>query len=222
MSLEMDKIVLVRAVLMAARRQEEVRRDEWRRKQTKRRRRALVRRKIQLRLAFMLMVMGAIFPQREMRLLWTKERSSHWWDEIVNSRFTLEDWLANFRMSRDTYVYLCEQLRSSITKHDTTMRKAITVEKRVALTLWFLATGVDYRTVSHLFGVSKSSVCVVTKQVCSAIVTCLLPKYIHIPSGSALTENVEAFKTQYGFPQCVGAVDGSHIPIVSPHQCPAD
>ena len=99
------------------------------------------------------------------------------------------------------------------------MRKAITVEKRVQ---WFLATGVDYRTVSQLFGVSKSSVRVCGHQVCSAIVTCLLPKYIHIPSGSALTENVEAFKTQYGFPQCVGAVDGSHIPIVSPHQCPAD
>ena len=102
------------------------------------------------------------------------------------------------------------------------MRKAIPTEKRVALTLWFLATGADYRTISHLFGVSKSTVCVVTKQVCSSIVECLLPKYVKIPIGAALMEDIEGFKSNHGFPQCVGAVDGTHIPIISPKDCPAD
>ena len=50
------------------------------------------------------------------------------------------------------------------------MTKAIPVEQRVALTLWFLSTNADYRTIGHLFGVSKSTVCIVTKEVCSAIV----------------------------------------------------
>ena len=51
------------------------------------------------------------------------------------------------------------------------------MEKRVAMTLWFLATGADYQTVGHLFGVSKSSVCLVTKEVCSSIVSHLLPQF---------------------------------------------
>ena len=69
---------------------------------------------------------------------------------------------------------------------------------------------------------SKSAVCIVTKEVCTAIVECLLPKYIKIPVGAALRENVEAFKTELGFLQCVGAVDGTHIPIISLQECPAD
>lgn len=61
---------------------------------------------------------------------------------------------------------MCNELRSTIERTDTEMRKAVPVEQRVALTLWFLATNIDYRTIGHLFGVSKSTVCVITKEVC--------------------------------------------------------
>ena len=61
-----------------------------------------------------------------------------------------------------------------------------------------------------------------TKEVCSSIVSQLLPQFVRFPTGSALTEVVEGFKNELGFPQCVGAVDGCHIPIVSPQDCPAD
>ena len=33
---------------------------------------------------------------------------------------------------------------------------------------------------------------------------------------------MDGFKHQYGFPQCVGAIDGSLIPIVFLQQCAAD
>ena len=140
----------------------------------------------------------------------------------MNSSFTRTDWLENFRVSEETFLYLCNKLRNSITRTDTTMRKAISTEKRVALTLWFLSTGSDYRTIGHLFGVSKSTVCVVAKDVCHCIVKLLLPKYIQLPRGAALEDVLRGFKTDLGFPQCAGAVDGSHIPIVSPQECPAD
>ena len=102
------------------------------------------------------------------------------------------------------------------------MRKAIPVEQRVALTLWFLAIGTDFHTIGHLFGVSKSTVCVVTKQVCNALVSILLPKYIRFSSGDGLIEVVDGFKHKFGFPQCAGVVDGTHVPIVSPVEYPAD
>ena len=82
---------------------------------------------------------------------------------MVNATFTSDDWLENFRMSKATFVYVCNELRSLVEKNDTTTRKAIPVEQRVALTLWFLSTGADFRTIGHLFGVSKSTVCVITK-----------------------------------------------------------
>ena len=88
-------------------------------------------------------------------------------------------------MSQATFVYVCDEIRLIFEKEDTVMRKSVPVEQRVALTLWFLATNADYRTIGHLFGVSKPTVCVVTKE-CAAIVKSLLPKYIRVPTGDGL------------------------------------
>ena len=81
--------------------------------------------------------------------------------------FTTTDWLDNFRMSNNTFTYLCNELRQAIQKKDTEMRKAIPVEQRVAIALWRLATTTDYRTIGHLFGVSKPAV----------LRMCVLPSY---------------------------------------------
>ena len=89
--------------------------------------------------------------------------------------FTHRDWEQNFRMSHSTFAYLCSELRSSIERKDTLMRKAIPTDVRVAMAIWFLATGADYRTIGHLFGVSKATVCLVLKDVCHVIVKYLLP-----------------------------------------------
>ena len=136
--------------------------------------------------------------------------------------FSAQDWLENFRMSQATFNYLCNELRSAIQKTDTHLRKAVSVEQRVAITLWYLGTNSDYRTIGHLFGVSKATMCVVTKEVCRAIVAILQPRYIRIPSGSDLRAVVKGFTDDLGFPQCAGVVDGTHIPILSPKECPAD
>jgi hypothetical protein len=125
-------------------------------------------------------------------------------------------------MSRDTFLYLCEELKPAIERHDSILRRAIPVQQRVAIALWKLATNSEYRSIAHLFGVSRSSVCLIVKDVCEAIVCLLLPKYIQVPSGDRLQVILDGFESKWGFPQCVGAIDGSHIPIVSPLEHPAD
>lgn len=50
----------------------------------------------------------------------------------------------------------------------------------------------------------------------------LLPRYIRVPVGDELKKVVEGFKDELGFPQCEGVVDGTHIPIISPEECPVD
>ena len=108
------------------------------------------------------------------------------------------------------------------TKKETVMTKSISVEKRLAITLYYLATNSDFRTVGHLFGVSKSFVCLIVQEVCATIVDVLLPKHLSFPSGDALRAVISGFQENHKFPQCVGAVDGCHIPIVSPPDCAAD
>ena len=64
--------------------------------------------------------------------------------------------------------------------------------------------------------------CCVIKEVCESIVSVLLPRYISVPSGDDLRAVVDGFTNGLGFPQCAGVVDGTHIPIVSPVEYPAD
>ena len=133
------------------------------------------------------------------RSIWTKERSFTWWNRIVHGSFTKEDWLKNFPMSKGTFLYLCQELRHTISRHDTQMRKVLPCEMRVAITLWQLGTNDSYRTFRHLFGVSRSSLCYIVKEVCQAIVSKLLLIYIRIPEGDALKEVVRQFQSQYNF-----------------------
>ena len=130
--------------------------------------------------------------------------------------FTDYDWLENFRMSRATFQYLCTQLRPAIERRDTRLRRAITVEHRVAITLWCLATPAEYRTIAHLFGIARSTVCEITHETVDAIVMKLKGQYITFPTGEAQREVINGFESKWGFPQCVGAIDGSHIPVRAP------
>ena len=86
----------------------------------------------------------------------------------------------------------------------------------MAITLWCLATPCEYRTLSHLFGVARSTVCTILHETCAAIATALMSTYIKFPTGQSLQNVIEGFELKWGFPQCMGAIDGSHIPICAP------
>ena len=74
------------------------------------------------------------------------------------------------------------------------MRCCISVQKGVAITtLWCLATPAEYQTVWHLLGVSRSSVCEIVHETCSAIVSVLLKPYIKFPTGDNIDYVVKEF-----------------------------
>ena len=87
--------------------------------------------------------------------------------------------------------------------------------------LGLLADTAHYRTIANLFGVGKSSVCGIVKQVCEVIVRILLPRFIYIRlNRQEVQDNINGFESRAGFPQVVGAVDGCHVPIIGPQQSP--
>ena len=64
-----------------------------------------------------------------------------------------------------------------------------------------------------MFGVAKGTVCVIVNEVCQAIVKVLLERYVKFPAASnEIEDTVNEFETKCGFPQCIGAVDGTHLP----------
>lgn len=62
-------------------------------------------------------------------------------------------------------------------------------------------------------------VCVAVHDVCKAIVDLLLPR---VPTGVRIRDVVEGFNCKWGFPQCVGAIDSTHTPVIAPRDSPLD
>ena len=77
----------------------------------------------------------------------------------------------------------------------TNVRSPVSVEERVAVTIWKLATNVEYRTLFSLFGLGRSTIGKIVVETCPAIATHLLPQYIQIPCGEKLKEIADGFET---------------------------
>ena len=55
-----------------------------------------------------------------------------------------------------------------------------------------------------------------------AIVESLAAQYIRIPTGEGLRRIVNGFSSKWGFPQCISAINGSHISVIAPSENPLD
>lgn len=138
------------------------------------------------------------------------------------TEFHPSDWLDKFRMSKDTFFYLCDKVRPRLARQDTSFRLALPVEKRVAVALWRLASNIEYRTISTLFGVGKSTVCRCVRDMCHAIVALMGPIYLRSPNEQELEQSAQLFLSNWGFPHCVAAIATLHTAIITPSNHASD
>ncbi|XP_070819612.1 uncharacterized protein [Chaetodon trifascialis] len=175
--------------------------------------RAAKRRRIRMVLSFQ--------NRRRKQSVWAVNRASEWWDVTVPG-LTSTQWVQNFRMSEETFSFLCNKLRPAMERQDTTFRECVPLKKRVAIALWKLATGSEYRSIGHLFGVSNTTVCRCVQEFCAAAETFLVPEQIRFPDEEKFREMAAYSENRWGLPHCVGAIDGSHIPIIAPQEFHCD
>ena len=67
-----------------------------------------------------------------------------------------EEWKENFGMSKESFIDLCNELRPCLQKQQTNMCAPISVEKQVAVTLYYLSDEGRYRKVANAFGIPRS------------------------------------------------------------------
>nr|XP_048675995.1 protein MIX23 isoform X1 [Caretta caretta] len=163
--------------------------------------------------ACIMVLMGQVHAVE--RRFWARETSTDWWDRIVLQVWDDSQWLRNFCMRKGTFMELCDLLSPALRHMNTKMRAALTVEKRVAIALWKLATPDSYRSVGNQFGVGKSTVGAAVMQVAHAIKDLLISRVVTLGNVQVIVDGFAAM----GFPNCGGAIDGTHIPILAPeHQ----
>lgn len=92
-------------------------------------------------------------------------------------------------------------------KKDTNFNKAIRLEKRVAIGLYCMGSSAEYRSVGNIFGVGKSTVCLIVLQFCKETWNVLHPRYLnHFPLSRETIIDCMAGFNRIGFPQCIGAI----------------
>lgn len=149
------------------------------------------------------------------------------------------------RMSSDQFDFLLNRVQPIISKKDTNMRKAISAETRLLITLRYLASGDSYRSLTFLFRVPHNTISGIIPQVCKAIYDTLCVDYLKVfkstkcdiksffccdsyntpiicslPKVPNTAEEwiriANDFNSKWHFPNCIGALDGKHITIRCP------
>jgi hypothetical protein len=133
---------------------------------------------------------------------WVFPKQQTEWDVIQGEVWKLfpalldEKWIDNYRMSYMTFEELVEELTPFIKQKDTKWRKAIPVDKAVAMVLFCLAHGYSPKHVGRFYGVGGSKVIKYTNMIADALSdpNKLRNKHIQVPVGTNLKRIIARFK----------------------------
>ena len=106
------------------------------------------------------------------RRFWMINYGQTWFERLWANCFDhyfREIWRREFRFSVEAFDFINNLVRDKMEKQNTFFRKAIPMEKRVAVALWRLATGNTYRSISKVFGIGLTSVAKIVYEFCESI-----------------------------------------------------
>jgi hypothetical protein len=77
---------------------------------------------------------------------------------------------------------------------------AVPVGKRLLMTLWYLGTQADFRSLGALLGVRKSTVCDIVHEACRIMRQVLIKTFVKFPRNQTVLDvvNVSFFYFKYG------------------------
>jgi hypothetical protein len=166
----------------------------------------------------MLPIVSKFFPNTERQ----PAVRIHQYAECIVPSYSDCTFRSHFRLSRSSAEILVGLLARcpEIPSEHLRGRPPVSVEKQLLITMWVLGNPETIRSVSDRFNVTKSSVFRIVRRICHAIVNNLAAQFICWPSGERLKQVTEQFQRKKGLPHCIGAIDGTHIPIKAPYDNP--
>ena len=124
---------------------------------------------------------------------------------------------AYIRMNNTQFLYLVDLLSEDLQKENTQMRKCISPEEKICLTLRYLATGETFRSLEFQFRISRKTISDAVISTANSLVKRLGAQYLSTPkSEESWIEIADKFNERWNFPNGLGAIDGKHIVIRQP------
>ncbi|KAJ8931078.1 hypothetical protein NQ314_016054 [Rhamnusium bicolor] len=133
--------------------------------------------------------------------------------EIVNS-FSDEEFKRNFRLTREAFNWVQSQIKDKLDTNSK-YKANIPSEKQLLAAIWILSTPDSYRQVQSIagrFSISKSSLHISFQRVVKALNN-VAAQIIKWPNADDREEIQQQFYSSGQIPGCVGAIDGTYIPI---------
>ena len=96
------------------------------------------------------------------------------------------------------------------------MRETISVESRIAMSLQRLRTENTLCTVGEVYGVAESTITNIVRIFCKLVRVHLQGTFVQFPNPARFRVLAKEFEALHGIPYIIGAIDGSHIPILAP------
>ena len=150
---------------------------------------------------------------------WCLPRPRQSWFEIHYNDHRIPDdyFKQQLRVRRATFNELLNMVNPHVARQDASMRNCIPLEKIMAIGLYRLAHGNLYVSIAPVFNVGKSTVIEAVQDVVNVLYD-QRNQYIKFPTTiTETTECIETFqRTRSELPNVVGAIDGTHIPIIAP------
>ena len=140
---------------------------------------------------------------------YVKPRSTCWFEEYLFNIYTPDMFYDILRMRRVTFDRLVHDLRPFI------QGQATHCKKKVVVTLFKLMHGVSIPLVADKAALGKATMYGILRQVCSAI-SSHFGHLIAWPVGRRLARVTSAFQAKQWMPNCIGAIDGTHVYIAAP------
>lgn len=125
-----------------------------------------------------------------------------------------------FRVSKTTFEYICSLVREDLVSRPPSgliniEGRLLSVEKQVAIAMRRLASGESQVSVGASFGVGQSTVSQVTWRFIEAMEE-RAKHHMKWPGSSRMEEIKAAFEASFGWPNCCGAIDATHIIMTLP------
>ena len=121
------------------------------------------------------------------------------------------------RMSKENFDIIHQHVKPYIEKADTQLRKAIASDQRLCVTLFYLASGDSFKTLSLFFRMGESTIRGIVYETSQAIWDSMSADHLKTPTTQREWINIsKSFYQHWNFPNCVGAIDGKHCNIQAP------
>jgi hypothetical protein len=140
-------------------------------------------------------------------------KSAHWIDRIL---FHYDDarFKKSLRMARPLFFELLSAIQSHSSFVPLGTKRQVPVRIQLAVFLMRLGSKETNLELSNRCGLSDGVIVAILRRVSFVLCETLKSQYVKWPDGPAKTRIKAAFLEQYGLPDVIGVLDGSHFPLL--------